>query len=201
MDLSRPHADVVPGARGKVLAALVRSTEPITIRALASRASTSPQGTADIVSDLEDAGIVASVRAGRAHMVSLNRSHLAYEPIAALVGLRNQLVVALEAELDTWKGLDGAWLFGSAARGDGDAESDIDILLLGRDLEGVRWEAQVADLHDRVATWTGNEPEILEYDERGFDRMLRRGTSLARSLRTEAIPLTVRSRGRLRRAA
>src|SRR5205085_6943086 len=130
MDLGRPFADLIPGARGAVLATLAQLTVPVTVRTLARHAGVSPQGALSVVNDLADAGVVHTQRSGPSMMVALNRAHLAAEPLLSLIALRARLVERLSDELTGWDGLAGGWLFGSAARGDGDRRSDIDLLLV-----------------------------------------------------------------------
>src|SRR5207249_12167944 len=130
VDVGRPYADVVPGVRGAVLATLAQLAVPVTVRGLARHAGVSPQGALQVVNELATAGIVTVAPAGRSLMVSLNRDHLATKPILGLVGLRGQLVERLTNALAGWSNLAGGWLFGSAARGDGDSTSDIDLLLV-----------------------------------------------------------------------
>jgi predicted nucleotidyltransferase len=201
MDLGSPYSDVLTGARGRVLAALVQAAEPVTVRQLALRASASPQGALDVVDDLTDAGVVLMKAAGRSHMVSLNRDHLATAPIEALVTMRVRLIEALRIQLEGWHTLHAAWLFGSAARGDGSRASDIDILVVGDDLDDPSWDEQIGHLYTDVLGWTGNEPEVLEYDRADFARLVDERPPFIRSIESDGIPLTDRTTRRLLRAA
>jgi predicted nucleotidyltransferase len=81
-------------------------------------------------------------------MVSLNRAHLASEPLISLGRTRARLITRLTDELARCNGLAGAWLFGSAARGSGDHESDVDILL-------------VAERSTEAASWAGSAAQII----------------------------------------
>jgi predicted nucleotidyltransferase len=202
MDVGRPWADVISGARGAVLATLVQLEIPVTVRTLARHAGVSPQGALRLVNDLARAGLVHVQPAGQSLMVSLNREHLAAEPLAALVSLRARLVERLTGQLAEWDDLAGAWLFGSAARGDGDTESDIDLLLVaGRSIDTDHWTGQTADLVNRVQAWTGNQVQLVEHTRRTFAALVRANNPLVDGLRHEGIPLTPRTRQLLRRAA
>jgi predicted nucleotidyltransferase len=184
-----------------VLAALVRAPEPLTVRALAAKAGTSPQGTLDVVGDLQDAGIVTLVRAGRARLASLNHEHLAVAPIVALVQLRFRLVEVLKDHLEGWEGLRAALLFGSAARGDGTLDSDVDILLVAHDLDDPRWEEQTDGLRDQVLVWTGNEADLTEYDVTAFEQLVRGDNPLVLEIRRHGVALTRHAHHALRSAA
>jgi predicted nucleotidyltransferase len=195
VDVSRPLTDVVPGARGLLLATLVQLETPVTVRALARHAGISPQGTLRLVNDLSDSGIVLTQLAGRSLLVSLNRDHLAAEPLVALASLRGRLVERLTAELEGWPHLAAAWLFGSAARGDGDRTSDIDLLLVAETtVEDEDWVERAADLTGQVRAWTGNKVQLVEHTRGSFANLVKRRNPLVVSLRADGIPLTSRTR-------
>jgi predicted nucleotidyltransferase len=200
VDVGRPYADVVPGVRGSVLATLAQLAVPVTVRALARHAEVSPQGALQVVNDLAVAGIVTVTSAGRSLMVSLNRDHLAAEPILGLVGLRARLVERLTGELAGWSNLAGGWLFGSAARGDGDSTSDIDVLLVADHGPDDEWESSCARLASQVRAWTGNPTQLVEHTRRSFAALVRRNPLIA-ALRSEGVPLTPTSPELLRGAA
>jgi len=61
-----------------------------------------------------------------------------------------------------------ASLFGSVARGEGNAASDIDLLVVrprGIDVEDEQWRSQLEELADQVLRWTGNQAGIAELSE------------------------------------
>jgi predicted nucleotidyltransferase len=76
---------------------------------------------------------------GRNQVHELNREHVAAEVAIALAGLRTELWARFRKELGSWriKPLYAA-VFGSAARGDGDEASDIDLLLVHPPFPGER---------------------------------------------------------------
>ena len=201
MDVGRPFADVVPGVRGSVLATLAQLAQPVTVRALARHAEASPQGALQVVNELAAAGIVTVMPAGRALMVSLNHEHLAAEPILALVALRAGLVERLTTELAGWSNLAGGWLFGSAARGDGGLDSDIDLLLVAEHAPDEDWESACAGLSTRVRAWTGNPTQLVEHTRRSFAALVKRRNPLITALRAHGIPLTPASSELLRGVA
>ena len=61
-----------------------------------------------------------------------------------------------------------AILFGSVARGQANAESDLDLLVIrgrGVDPDSDAWRAQLLELQRSASAWTGNDARILEYDD------------------------------------
>jgi predicted nucleotidyltransferase len=118
------------------------------------------------------------------------------------VSTRARRVERLRDELAGWDDLAGAWLFGSAARGDGDHDSDIDLLLVaGRSLDTDGWAQRTAHFAERVRAWTGNPAQLVEHSRRSFAALVRDANPLADAIRFEGIPLTPKSRRLLRRTA
>lgn len=200
MDLTRPYADVITGARGRIVASLVQMAPgSATVRELAARSETSPQGALDVVNDLAASGIVETERHGRSLVVTLNSDHLMVRPLADLVGGRARLVDRLTAHLATWdRSLDAAWLFGSAARGDGGRDSDIDLVLVASESRDERWEGLTDALRGQIRRWTGNVAQLIDHDRASFTELVESGNPLISSLRAEGIALTPGARRRLR---
>jgi len=191
VDLANPFEDVIPGARGRVLATMVQLEVPVTIRALARHAGVAPQTALSVVNELSEAGIVSAERAGSAQMISLNRAHLAAEPLISLGRTRARLVSRLSDELARWNGLAAAWLFGSAARGSGDRESDVDLLLVAkRSIETAAWADSTARMVSEVRAWTGNHPQLVEHTTRSFARLVQVRNPLVDAIRHDGISLT-----------
>ena len=111
-------------------------------------------------------GLVHRQTAGRAYLHTPNHEHLAGPAVAALAGLRGELIERLRAQLRAWSPPpEHASLFGSTARGDGDSASDVDLLIVrpdGVDDEDAGWRQQVEELADAVLSWTGNTAGIIE---------------------------------------
>lgn len=190
MDLTRPLADIIHGPRAQLLTTIVQLEAPVTVRALARHAGVAPQTALTVINDLADAGIVSAEAAGRAQMVSLNREHLLAEPLIALNRTRGRLIDRLGNELASWTGLAGAWLFGSAARGTGGRQSDIDVLLVAEDdTQTAQWSDSTARLVDQVVTWTGNQAHLIEHSRSSFAQLVLDENRLVTAIRVEGIAL------------
>lgn len=170
MDLSRPLAIVTPTADGEVLRVLALADHAFTpgeVRRLAGGYSVS--GVRKVLLRLSAQGIVRQERAGTGYVYRLNRDHLGASAVIALATLKEQLLERLRDEFAGWKPQPAyAALFGSAARGDMRADSDIDVFVVRPDrvtAESRRWREQLARLTQRVTAWTGNDTRVLEMTE------------------------------------
>jgi predicted nucleotidyltransferase len=126
-------------------------------------------------------------------LYTFNREHLAAPAIEQLAGIRTELERRLRTEIAAWQvAPTQVSLFGSAARGDGDARSDIDIFIVrpARVLEGdLRWRAQLERLSDHVYAWTGNNVGFSEVSAADARRLRREHPPVVKELRRDAITL------------
>lgn len=132
MDLSDPTRAVTPTLDGSVLAALAAAGRPLTVGQVAQQAARGSEiGIRRSLTRLVEQGIVRATLMGRNQVHELNRDHLAAGIAEKLANLRGELWRRLREELARWNPRPlYASVFGSAARGDGDASSDIDLLLV-----------------------------------------------------------------------
>jgi predicted nucleotidyltransferase len=181
------------------LATMVQLEVPVTIRALARHAGVAPQTALTVVNELSEAGIVAAEPAGSARMISLSRAHLAAEPLISLGRTRARLAMRLTDELAGRNGLAAAWLLGSAARGSGDRDSGVDLLLVAeRSVETAGWAESTARIVSEVHAWTGNQARLVEHTTRSFARLVQDRDPLVDAIRLDGIALTPGSDALLR---
>ena len=191
MDVSNPMADVVPSAHGPVLAVLASTTTPLTGRSIAelTQPRVSQPRVASILNELADAGLVNRTPAGSASLFSLNREHLAAGPVEALASLRTQLWERIAEHANNWTHVpDGVVVYGSAARGDGDASSDIDLLVIRPptvDDDDEDWHRDLTDFVDQVTRWTGNPCEVLDRSVDQLQSMAAAGERLLAEIRRD----------------
>jgi predicted nucleotidyltransferase len=178
---------------GAVLEVLARTTtRTLTGRQVASLAHEgSQQGVAKALARLVDHGLVKREQAGRAGLYTLNRDHLAAPAVEILVGLRAELFMRLRDEIEGWKiSAAHASVFGSTARGDGDPDSDIDLLIVRRegvDQEDPAWRAQLDQLTEKVRGWTGNEVGLTEIAAPDVERLGRERPPVVEDLLSDAV--------------
>lgn len=194
MDLSNPIRSVIPMSQGEVLAVLARTDRPLTGRGVAELTDgrLSQKGANLALRALVRAGLVLVEPHPPANLYRLNRQHLAAPSIEALVALRDRLIAAMAEHIADWEiPTDGAWVFGSAARGDGDESSDIDVLVLRPDETGDAWDDQVEQFASAVTAWTGNRCAVVEYTTGEFAELMDRSEDrLVAGLRADAVALT-----------
>lgn len=189
MDLGSPVLDVAPAVRGALLQALARLEQPVTRRRLAAAAGVAPGNASAVIEELIQAGLVSETLAGRSSMVVLNRDHLAVGPVLALAGLRGELIRRLRDRLSAWPELNGAWLFGSVARGDADSDSDVDLLIVADDLQSHDLHERLSRLQADVRSWTGNDLQLLEHSPSSWRKLVRAKNPLVEQIRLDGIAL------------
>lgn len=132
MDLSDPTRAVTPTLDGTVLAVLASAGRPMTVGDVAAQAARGSEiGIRRSIARLVDQGIVIATEVGRNRVHELNRDHVAAQVAVLLSGLRLEMWDRFRTTLAKWKPRPiYACAFGSAARGDGGPDSDIDVLLV-----------------------------------------------------------------------
>ena len=169
MDLLHPIRAVVPTLDGPVLEVLARTTQPLSGREVHRLSGTgSASGVRRTLARLARQGLVRAEEHAAGTFYLANRQHLAWSAVESLTGLRRELFDRLREELRSWEPLPlHASVFGSMARGEGDPDSDIDLLLVRPDDVGEDespWADQVDRLRENVRAWTGNECHAFQTD-------------------------------------
>lgn len=172
MNVARPYSAVVPTLEGDALVVLARSSGSMTGRQVAGLVQSGSQPAINqALNRLLAQGVVLRESAGRAYLYRLNREHLAFPAVEALASMRGLLLERLRSALAAWTAAGPAAapvhcsLFGSAARGDGDSTSDIDLFLVrpeGTPAEDPDWLGHVDALRTAVSSWTGNRAGIVD---------------------------------------
>jgi hypothetical protein len=132
VDLTDPTRAVTATLDGPVLAVLAQAGKPLTVGEVAALTPRGSEiGVRRSLARLVEQGIVRATEMGRNRVHELNRDHVAAPVAEALAGLRLALWQKFRGVLSGWNPKPVyACVFGSAARGDGDARSDIDVLLV-----------------------------------------------------------------------
>jgi predicted nucleotidyltransferase len=169
VDVAVPLRSVVPTLDGPVVVVLAATTAPLSLAEVHRRAGGgSKSGIRRVLLRLVAEGVVHDVPGG----YLLNRDHLAAPAVELLANLHGEFLARIRREVDGWtRPPDLVGLFGSAARRDGDASSDIDLLVVG-DAPDVD---DVDRLGQRIEAWTGNTAQIIALTPGDLRRLRRAG--------------------------
>src|SRR5436190_2670492 len=156
MDVSSPISSVIPSLDGSVLGALAGTTAPInlsSVHKLAGRGSLS--GVRRVLVRLVGTGIVLDVPGGYV----LNRDHVAVPAVSSLAHLWAEVLDRVRRHVAEWPHAPRlVGVYGSAARRNGDNESDIDLLVVS---DSAGTPEQAAALGAHVQRWTGNATHVV----------------------------------------
>ena len=191
MDLALPLRSLVPSLDADVLAVLAGTESELGISAIVRLAGRgSRAGAAHVLDRLVLHGLVHARRGNIGYLYSFNREHVLAPLVTEGLEVRQRVLVRLADEV---KGLGPlhASVFGSFARGEGNAESDIDLFIVvrpGVDPHG-EWSDRLRAVQDRVEAFLGNglEPLVMTVD--GLTDVVAAEEPIVGSLREESITL------------
>lgn len=194
MDVSFPYASISPSLDGEVLVTLAGSAQPLTGREVARRARRgSQQGVNLVLRRLAQQGVVSTSDVGAAVLYSLNRDHLVGPIVEQLAELRNLFLHRVRASVAEWSVQPSSLLlFGSAARGDGDINSDIDLLVIRPakvSPENDIWQDQTFSLSQNIRRWTGNNASFIEISYKDLPRLRRQRPRVVEEVIRDAITI------------
>jgi predicted nucleotidyltransferase len=197
VDFTRPVEAVVPDAQGRILAVLCRTSAELNLRTLADLSGVSLAHAARVVPRLVELGMVDRREVPPSVLVRIVPEHLAVRPLIALARLRDSLLDELRQSAKRIRPAPAnITLFGSVARGDGDAASDLDLVIVraaGVEEEDAMWERTVATYLERIARVSGNPVNRIDASIDEVPRLVRSRAELWRAVRSEGITLAGRS--------
>jgi hypothetical protein len=179
------------------LRVLIGTDAPLGVREVARVAGVSANRASQVLAGLAAHGLVFVEEHGSGRLCRLNRAHLAVDALAALVGLRGRMIEFLRHDLQSWsRRPTHASLFGSAARGDGDTASDLDLLIVRPDVRKANddeaWESQLFESGERIFAAIGNRAAWFVTSPANLRRALETGEPIIREWRRDAVHLTGR---------
>ncbi len=174
MHVSLPISSVIPSVEGAVFQALSRSTEPMSLSQIHRLIDgLSMSGVRKTLVNLVDVGVVLA--AGSPPRYALNRDHLAFPAIKHLASMRVLLFERIRDLVAEWEsGVELVGVFGSMARQTGDADSDLDLLVVATPSED-----ELVGLVESVQLWTGNETNVVVLSVDEYERVLRSSDAIA----------------------
>lgn len=182
MDFRRPVEAVIPGVQGRILAILAESTAGLNLRTIARLAGVSAAQASRVLPELVTLGLVERREAPPSALFTLIDDNIA----GRLVRLLSRSREAVLDELGVLAGqMDpnpiSAVVFGSLARGEADATSDMDIVLVRPaevDEDDEPWASSAEGWRASARRLTGNPVRVIEIDETEIARRLRQPTAL-----------------------
>jgi predicted nucleotidyltransferase len=184
MFFGEPFGGVLPGARGAVLAVLLRTGEPLTGRQVHGLLSDehSLWSVQEALRAWVRLGVVEARSVGRARVHTVNGAHAAVaslrllaDPVALLAGIVGERVdPTVQAVI----------LYGSIARGEARPDSDIDLAVIA----GSVWDRRV-ELQEAVRAGLGNECDVLVFTPARFRRLAASGEPVVSDILRDGIAL------------
>jgi predicted nucleotidyltransferase len=155
VDFGQPFGGLMPGARGAALAVLLRTGAPLTGRRVHALISDrhSLGAVQQALRDLERLGLITTEAIGRAGVHRVNEGHAAITPLRTLASPIEMLTRVVEEAV---RGVEAVIVFGSVARGDAHADSDVDLVVIAP----AAWDGMV-ELQQQVHERLGNDCDVL----------------------------------------
>ena len=209
MNLAEPSDVAMSRATAAVLRVVIDAEASFSIRQISRVANIAFPQALRIVNHESARGLILIEQAGRSKMCRFNREHLAAGAVVELIRLRDRIIQVIEDEILTWitKPIHSS-LFGSAARGEGGPDSDLDVLIIRPDeVPQNEWEEQKYLSGLRLKTKTGNTVSWFDISitelktaskgaEPIFAEWKRDGIPLSGSLLSDLLPRTKRQHQR-----
>lgn len=184
MFFGEPFGGLITGARGAVLAILLRTSDTLTGRQIHRmvRDHYSLWSVQEALRALAQLGLIDTRAVGRASVHTLNTGHSFVAPLRTLA----DPVTALRSAIQEAAGpdLQAAILFGSIARGDADIDSDIDLAVIAP----TAWDRR-SELQDNVQTRLGNQCDVLVFTEPEFHQAAAAGEPVVQDILREGVAL------------
>lgn len=184
MLLNEPFGGLIPGARGAVLSALLRTDARLTGRQVHALVSDrhSLWSVQEALKAWVQLGVVHTETIGRAVIHAINEDHYTVAPLRSLLdpmaALTNTAAQFLEEDV-------GAIIvFGSVARGEAKEGSDIDLAVIAQS----GWEGRV-DLEDAVRKRLGNDCDVLVFTLEDFTSLAAAHEPVVDEILADGIPL------------
>jgi DNA-binding transcriptional ArsR family regulator len=196
MDLTEPGSGLSGSLTVPILRALDGRSQPATA---AQITRTTEMGThAGIRRALERLsahGLCRQEEVGGRTVYSLNYDHVLYQAVRTALDAHRTLVKRIRQDIRMWDPAPkSAMLFGSAARGDGDIESDIDLLLVRPPMTSAMkeriWAPGVHELRRSVRSWAGNPLQVFDWPVSTLQRRARNQRGLVREIERDGLRLT-----------
>jgi predicted nucleotidyltransferase len=163
MNFGEPFGGLMPGARGAALAVLLRTGAPLTGRRVHALVADrhSLGAVQQALRELDRLGLITTETIGRAGVHRINERHAAIAPLRSLASPIEMLTRVVQGAV---RDVDAVIVFGSVARGDAHADSDIDLVVIAP----AEWAGR-ADVQQQVQERLGNDCDVLHLTREHFE--------------------------------
>lgn len=191
MDFVRPVQAVIPGAQGRILSVLVETTAELNLRTIARLSGVSVAQASRVLPHLVELGIVERREAPPSALFRFVPDHVAARAVVSLTEARRSALDELKRAAAAMRPRPLSIVaFGSFARGEADAASDMDVVIVRPDdvaEEDGAWRRGVDRWREHARLITGNRVEHLEVGAHEVGPLLRGRRPLWRAIQQDGI--------------
>jgi len=197
VEFVRPVQAVIPGAQGRILEVLAKTTAELNLRTIARLSGVSVAQASRVLPPLVELGIVERRDVPPSAQFRYVHEHVAARAVSLLVDAQRAVLAELRSAAARIKPLPtSVVIFGSFARGEAVSASDIDVIVVRPKTVGEdepRWRASLDRWRDGAQTLTGNHVEVIEVSELDAQRLLRSRKPFWLDVQRDGIVLAGRS--------
>jgi predicted nucleotidyltransferase len=193
VDFVRPVQSLIPGAQGRVLDVLARTTAELNLSTVARLAGVSPAQASRVLPPLVALGVVERRDVPPSSLYRVVRENLMAQAVIDLVEIRDRTIDRLRVLAGAIRPAPASLvLFGSLARGEADADSGIDVLVVRRSDVGEddeRWNRTLGDWLVDARRVVGNPVNHIEVSAADVPPRMRSRKPLWRDIERDAVLL------------
>ncbi len=189
VDFRHPIEATIPGAQGRVIAALLGTSGELNLRTIARVAGVSIAQASRVLPGLVALGMVERREVPPSSLFRLVPEHVATHALLDIAHSRAVVMTEMGRAASRIRPAPASVIaFGSFARGDGQPDSDIDVIIVrpsSVDADDERWTHTIDRWRATVGRVAGNTVEILEVAADAVAAKLISGTDLWRDIRRD----------------
>ena len=168
MDFRHPIEAAIPGAQGRIIAALLGTSGELNLRTIARVAGVSIAQASRVLPGLVELGMIERREVPPSSLFRLVPEHVATRALLELADSRAVVMTEMGRAASKIRPSPVSVItFGSFARGDSELDSDIDVIIVrpsGVDADDDRWTQMIERWRTVVTRVAGSTVEILEVD-------------------------------------
>jgi predicted nucleotidyltransferase/DNA-binding transcriptional ArsR family regulator len=191
VDFAAPVQALIPGAQGRILAVLARTSAELNLRTLARLSGVSLAQASRVMPPLVELGIVERRDVPPAALFRLVEHHVAARAVLAVARARTTVLYELGATAGQLSPPPlSVIVFGSLAQGTARATSDVDIVVIRPvtvDEDDQRWHGDLEEWRQHARQLTGNPIELVEVAAAAAARLLRSRRPLWTDIRQHGV--------------